>query len=313
MARLMILTDRAPHDPDWKGAVIWRTILSLCETHHEVLVATSKSLDEIPLTHSRLTVIRPVKSWRADQLPKLVRVLMTYQPQVIHAFALQDGGLWPSLTLWPYFSAMCMVIPGLKRYSTVFDSDDCGAGVASWHQNPSRLTAFSPGHSEEFGGQFSRPVEVTPLDLEHEGGRADSANSSDALIPVPVSEWENSEKNLVYVRDLLLRHPEVSLKIVGGWGDWPSTRRREGWQVLGPVAGRVNMGDPLDYRNFVDELRRAGALWLEPLKRKSWKFLLCSQLANQLGKELFVASPLGFELLAGSTANSLSRLYSGSH
>ncbi|MGZ3723236.1 MAG: hypothetical protein ACXVA9_09915 [Bdellovibrionales bacterium] len=309
MARLLILTDRAPDDADWKGALIWRIILSLAESQHEVLVATTLELGDDVITHPRLNIIRPVNSWRIDQLPKLAKVLLTYRPQVIHTFALQDKGLWPAFSLWPYFTGMCAVIPGLKRFSTVFDADDTGKSTANWHQQSTRLTVFSQGHSTEFSMQFERPAEIVPLDLDHEG-HGEPVDPSVALIPTPVSEWKKPEENLRHVRDLLQRHPETTLRIVGGWGDWEPSRRREGWKILGPVAARVNMTQPMNYRAFVGELQTAGAIWLEPLRRNSWKFLLCTRLANQLGKELFIASPLGFELLPGSTANSLSRLYS---
>jgi hypothetical protein len=310
MARVLILTDRGPGDADWKGDLVWRIILSLAESQHEVLVACTQKFDEHPMTHSRLNIIRPVHSWRADQLPKLVRVLMSFQPQVVHTFALQDHGLWPALSLWPYFSGMCAVYPGLKRFSTLFDAHDYeGPASAGWHRQATKLTVFSEGHATELATRFDRPIEIVPLDFEHEPPDGENSGGEGALIPAPVSEWNSPRQNLLHVRELLHRHPELTLKIIGGWGDWPASERREGWKILGSVAGRVHLTEPVDYHALTDELREAGQLWLEPLRRNSWKFLLCMRLASQLGKEFLVASPLGFEWLPGSTANSLSRLY----
>src|SRR4051812_6517722 len=104
MARLLILTDRESDDTDWKARVVWRIIESLAEAHHEVLVASPVAFDQPPVSHPRLNVIRPITSWRIDQLPKLAKVLLTFQPNVVQTFALQDNGLWPKLSIWPYLA-----------------------------------------------------------------------------------------------------------------------------------------------------------------------------------------------------------------
>ena len=307
MTRLLILTDRAPDDADWKGALVWRIILSLCESQHEVLVACTQEFSDYPVSHPRLNIVRPVKSWRVDQLPKLAKLLLSYQPQVIHTFALQDK-FWPALSLWPYFTSFCAAIPGIKRFSTIFDSNDYGKSTFNWHQQATKLTVFSQGHSTELDLEFDREIEIVPLDLDHEI-TVESSDESIALIPSPVSQWKNPEDNLRHVCNLLQRHPEKTLRIIGGWGEWEPSRRREGWKILEPVVARVELTEPMNYHAFVDELRRAGSVWLEPIRRNSWKYLLCTRLSQQLGKDLLISSPLGFELQSGSTANCLSRLY----
>jgi hypothetical protein len=78
---------------------------------------------------------------------------------------------------------------------------------------------------------------------------------------------------------------------------------------LESVAGRVALTEPLGLDQFVEEVQACETVWLQPLHKHSWKFLLSSQLARQLGKKIFLSQPLEFELPSGSTANSLSRLY----
>src|SRR4051812_19155891 len=120
----MVLTDRAPDDPDWKGALAWRIILSLAESHHEVLTVVPMDLERVTYTHPRLEVIRPVTSWSARHLPNLMRTLLLFKPQVIHTFALQPSRRWGPATVWPYFHAACSLIPEIKRVSTFFEESE---------------------------------------------------------------------------------------------------------------------------------------------------------------------------------------------
>jgi len=309
MARLLILTDRTPLDSDWKGALVWKIILSLSESQHEVLVATTCDLESIEVQHPRLTVVKPVTSWRVDQLPKLVKLLLTYQPQIVHAFGLQTENLWPPLSLWPMFAGMCAVMPGVKRFSTLFDARDCGTASMAWHKQATRLTVFNDAASKSLSHLVERPLESVPLDLEVSVSPEQSDEAPLVLVPANVSEWEHPIHGLVHIRDHLNRHPATNFKIVGGWGDWPPSKRKEGWQILEAVASRVHMCEPVSYATFVDMLASADSLWLEPLHRESWKFYLSSGLAEHLKKRVYVSSPARVSAAVGSTANSLSRLY----
>lgn len=312
MARLLVLTDLPPDDTAWKGALTWRIILSLAESHHEVMVLTPVELEKIQITHPRLLVTRPVDSWRVDQLPMIAKVLLTYQPQIIHSFAFQARSGWPSLSVWPYLNAMTKVIPNLRRFSTLFEDADCALRDPSliWHRGSLLTTVFSEQHKARVATRLGGQVEVLPLDLEFKNLESDSQNR-EALIPAPVSEWKSPEHGLKHLAEFLLRYPETSVRIVGGWGDWPQSRRKDGWQILASVAEKVSMTEALSFAKLISELRSKDMMWLEPLCADSWKYLLCSQLALQLNKKIFITSHKRPELMAGSTANSLSRLYSG--
>jgi hypothetical protein len=311
MARIMTLTDCAPDDTGWKGAISWRIIQALAESHHEVLVLTTLDLERIQLTHPRLTVTRPIQTWRVDQLPKLTKILLTYKPQIIHTFALTPSRLWPALTIWPYFNSICALIPGLKRVATLFDAQDASASdpAYKWLEGSKPITVFSEEHRAALSRQLDRSIEVVPLDLESDTGDTKSVVNARILIPAAVSEWQDPHQGLRHLVEYLLRRPETSAQIVGGWGDLPHSERKVGWQILEGVAARVMMLEHLSLKRFLPELEASDELWLEPLRRDSWKFLLCMRLAQQMHKRLFVSSPITLALPSGSTANSLSRLY----
>lgn len=309
MARVLVLTDLNPQDTQWKGAVSWRIIQSLAESQHEVLVVTPLALENITLTHSRLTVTRPISSWRADQMIPLSRVLLRFRPQVIHTFALEPSRMWPNLTLWPYLTALTKMVPKLRRISTLFDEADAPLGHPGfeWHQTADAVTVFCERHRARLEARLKRSIQVVPLEempeiaMEPVVGRV--------LVPAAVSEWTHPETGLQLLAGFCERHPEARPYILGGWGDWTALQRKEGWRLLEKVSERVHMSEELPLAEFSGELRASSALWLEPLAQDSWRYLLSSHLARQMNKQVYLPNEWSPALTRGSTANSLSRLY----
>ncbi len=310
MARLLVLTDRAPNDPDWKGALTWQIILSLAESQHEVLVATPLPLESIELTHPRLTVTRPLNSWRVDQIGKLGRILITYQPEIIHTFALKTERLWPSLTVWPYAAAICKAMPRLRRFSTLFDDDDLQENDANvqWHKDSTAITVFSENHRLRVERALDRPTQILPLEFEL--GKDSLPAGPVCLIPAPVSEWLNPLQSLLRFAKFAAGNPELSFKVIGGWGQWTGRERKEGWRLIGEVGHRVSMLEPLNFDDFRELLLGASSVWLEALDPYAWKFQLAAHLSHELNKKLYYPGSRPTSLETGSTANSLSRLYS---
>jgi hypothetical protein len=294
VARLLVLTDRLDSDPDWKGAVIWQTIMSLAESQHEVLVATPLSLEYIQQTHPRLTVIQPIRSWRVDQLPRLIKTILSYQPQVIHSFALQPSRTLTPLTVWPYLTGMCKALPGVRRVSTFFEVADCARRDPSflWHQSCSIATAFSEAHRQTIALELDRPATRLPLELQSLSG----APATRLVIPAAVSEWQNPTSGLQVLRRRLEENSAVTALVIGGWGDCSPSQRKAGWSELQELGARVKMCAPLSYSDLLEELRQGGEILLDLLPPRSWRYLLISQLLNVNAQ--------------GSTANSISRIYS---
>lgn len=310
MARIAALTDRLPDDTDWKGAFIWRLILALAESQHEVLVLTTEDPAKIPIIHPCLTIARPLEQWRADQLPKLAQVLFQFRPEILHTFALRPQRLWSPFTVWPYLHATVSAFPFVRRYSTLLDADDFDPqdSARSWHQGAHALTVFTAEHAAMAKTLFPKvTVERAPLDFELPDAIPALNHDSDyMLIPSPISDWATPETGLAELARELARNPDLQARIVGGWGDSLASERRRGWETLAAVSGQVQMLESLHLPEFLRLAAGAQSLWLKALKDGSWRNLLARQIAQTLGKE--VRGP-GLENLPGSTANFISRLY----
>lgn len=312
MARVLILTDRHPLDPDWKGAVAWKLILSLSESQHQVLVLTTQDPETISITHPRLTIARPAKTWDARQLPKFLQGILLFRPEVIHTFALKPTRLWKSLSLWPYLHAACRVLPGVQRFSTVFEAGDLPEDDPSWpwHIGSHRTVVFSNEDKRALEGQLTRGTEVSPLEIEALAEFDEPDDSTPyILIPAPVDEWGHPQRDLLILAKYLQENPGVHARVAGGWGDWPTSSRRIAWSKIMDVADRLHMLEPLDFQTLLRTARAARVIWCEPLVKDSWRGLLAAQVAQALNVPLTGGRPA---LAHGSTANFLSRLFAGS-
>jgi hypothetical protein len=273
---LAVIVDRPPDDPEWKGAIAWNIILSLAESQHEVLALTTCDLSEIEISHPRLNMARPAPSFSLRHLPKWLRAIFQFQPEVIHTFALKLQGP-RALTVWPLLESGLSVMPRVRRFSTALSDSD--------------LLPF--------------PAVSAPFELP--SGTATGEKSSTVLIPAAVSEWPRWQESLLLLNEFLMSNRELHVEILGGWGDLPLSDRRNGWQMLENVVQQVHMRDALSFTEFIEAARVSGGIWLRSLPSNSWRALVATYTAKELGLPTWGDLP---ELKTGSTANFLSRLYS---
>lgn len=279
MARLVTICDRAPGDTEWKGAVVWKTILGLAESQHEVLALTPLDPATVDVSHPRLTIVQPAESFSFLRLGRWLRAVFQYQPEIVHTFALRGPERFGA---WPVLAQTLMAFPGVQRYSTVFAEED-----------------YAPF------ARISAPFDAAEFSV---GGDASVVGDAPyVLIPAPVSEWGKPMLDLLLLGDYLEHNPGVDAKIVGGWGDFGLRDRREGWQHFGPLSGRIHMLPDLQFSTFVELARGSRALWLRALRGNSWRAYVSSHVAEVLRLPTIGTTPL---LNSGSAANFLSRLYS---
>ncbi len=304
--RVAVFTDRVEQDPDWKGAYVWQIILGLIESHHEVLVLTNNSQIS-QATHSRLLITHPAPSWSVRYLPRVVQTVLSFKPEVIHTFALRADTRWPSLTIWPFLAALTSVLPNVRCLASLFDSSEHTRHAAqAWYDACHARTVFCTTDQ----GSMHWPVTIVPLDLPWTAGaHSEIAIPSTTLIPAPVSEWENGLEGLRYLREFLIRHPQLTAHIIGGWGNCSASERRQGWQTLGGTGARVLMLPALDFQASLSLIETMDSLWLNPLPPTAFKRLLCEKICELSGKKNFQATPLHFSLMKGCTANAISRMY----
>lgn len=309
MARVLVLTDRLPDDHDWKGAFTWKLILSLAESQHQVLVLTTADTEAIGITHPRLSIGRPAPSWTAQHLPKFLQGILMFRPEVVQTFALKPSKLWPAMTIWPYLNSALRVLPGVKRFSGYFEESDLSEKDPAliWHRGSHAGATFTPSLQRTLSDRFQLRSDVLPLDLELPRQREAGDRTGAILVPAPVGEWSNPDHGLDELARFLRENPESKARIVGGWGELPLLSRREGWGHLLDVADRVKLLEPMALSEFIKEVQAASQVWMKPLGVQSWRHIVASLVAEGLGRKTIGPRII---LNQGSTANSLSRLFS---
>lgn len=316
MARLLVFADRAPGDVEWKGDLVWSTILSLAEAHHEVLAVTPIDLNLLEgISHPRLNLARPAPSFAARFLGRWLRAVLQFQPEIVHSFSLRSdsavqpgsglmAGLIDRISAWPALVQALNAFPRVQRWSTVFDERDFAPfptvrapleleGVLKGRRTDSlKLAPQSDGSLEE-------PTQTRCPDLPF---------PDFIVVPAPVSEWARPQVDLLMLADFLENNSEVGACIVGGWGDFGLRERRDGWESLGSLSARVHLLPELDLLGLSSVARQSRGIWLRALAPSAWRTLVSFQLAELLALPIH-GSP-SRPLPSGSSANFLSRLYS---
>lgn len=311
MARLLALTDRGPDDLDWKGPLTWQIILALAETQHEVLALTTFDAESVEFSHPRLKIARPAQNWSVVHMPAIAQTVIGFNPDVIHTFGLRANPRWPVTTVWPFLTTMCKVLPRVKRVCTLFDERDClpDDSAKEWVEESNQFTVFCESHREMVEQRFERPTELVPFELPTAFRPIDRFLTEHAVIPAPVSEWEDADRGMQLLAEFLHRHPLAQVTITGGWGSRSASQRKHGWLLLGKCAAQVHLTAPLQLHDFLSLIDAADSIWLESLRRDSWKFLVSVKLGVQLNKDVHLSTPLTSPLKEGSMANAISRLY----
>ena len=114
MARIAFFTERLPaggasQETDAIASFSYELMSSLADQQHEVSVYTTYREDEAgPPSHPRLRVLRPFRRWGWLELPRLVPILMEFQPEILHlieprAESLQ--GLTNAMSALPAFTS----------------------------------------------------------------------------------------------------------------------------------------------------------------------------------------------------------------
>ncbi len=89
MARLAFFTERLPSSDRALSVEItgfsYDLMTSLADQQHDVRVfSTYRETDTLPISHARLQIVRPFRSWSWLEIPRLIPILLDFQPEILH-------------------------------------------------------------------------------------------------------------------------------------------------------------------------------------------------------------------------------------
>lgn len=293
MARIAFFTEHLPPDDDPISHFSFDLIQMLAEQGHEIRVySTYRPGEELPSHHPRIQILRPFKSWSWLEIPRLMPLLLDFQPDVFHIIqprleALK--GLTNAMTALPpvarlfgkaaVVSSLYDVLErDLKNYRWLLLASDAITVVNDpqrellekfLEQNkPPRkpqlitlpITTASPAGDHVDPSLMSETLRVF-LDSSHEV----------IFVPGEISEHRETEALFHVLTAGLITDPRSVVVFGGGWGRIPPHERHELMRIFesAHAGARILVTGPLDAVTERLCLARARVVFLASLAVES--------------------------------------------
>jgi hypothetical protein len=121
MARIAFFTETLPPSSDLISGFAYDLMRSLAEQQHEVYVLSTWRPEEVPPSHSRISILRPFRTWNWLEMSQIIPVLFSIRPDILHVIqprAEALSGLTNAMSLLPQLSPF---IGGAKLVSSFYD------------------------------------------------------------------------------------------------------------------------------------------------------------------------------------------------
>lgn len=250
MARLAFFSERLPSADRLNArteeitAFSYDLMLSLADQQHDVRVfSTYRDDDLLPASHPRLQILRPFRRWSWLELPRLMPILLDFQPEILHfiqprneAFSGLTNAMTALPTLAPLIGRPRVVLSLydvrrdqlqknrslLSMAETIIVANRQQADeVAAWFTDKTRQPAIEVVPLPAPESAVSNEREVLPgLD------QLRSLAADLILIPGDLDHQRDLDAVAIALDEILSLNPTCGVVIGGGWGSVSIQRRR---------------------------------------------------------------------------------------
>jgi glycosyltransferase involved in cell wall biosynthesis len=316
MARIAFFSEKLPTESDAQNwaqdvrdpitAFSFGLITSLADQQHEVRVfSTYREGETPPAQHPRLQIIRPFRNWGWLEIPRLIPILLEFQPEIVHIVqprAESLRGLTNALTALPamapvmgkprFVLSLYDVSPqALNRNKTLLSFTDVII-VTNRHQ-ADEITRW-------YNGEKTPLIEIVPLptgETNEATNEIEPLPALDALearckkivlVPGDLTNQRDPVKLVKILNETLSQIPELGVVFAGGWGNLSVLERRtlmREFEDRGHGA-RVLLTGPLSASQEQACLAAAQVVFLAALEQSSLA------LARWIRQSLQAARPL---------------------
>ncbi len=265
MARLAFFTEVLPHSLASREIEIvdysYELMVSLADQQHDVRVfSTYREGDALPPSHPRLQILRPFRKWGWLELPRLIPVLLEFQPDILHFIQPRReafSGLTNATSALPGLASVLGrprivvslydVRPSeLQRNRLLLASADTVI-VANKQQADELARWFEEKPQKPTIEIVSLPTQNSPEEIEVLPG-LDQIDAEDLIfVPGDLDEQKDREALALMLNELLSALPKCGVIFGGGWGRLTVTERRafmRGFEDRGNGA-RILLTGPL--------------------------------------------------------------------
>lgn len=303
MAKIAFFTERLPPDTDPIAGFSFELIRSLADQQHEIRVfSTYREGAELPAKHPRIEILRPFRRWSWLELPRLLPLLLDFQPDVLHMIQPRNeafGGLANAMTAIPGFGPL---IGRPVIVSSFYDLRSENMKAHRWLLMSSDAITVSNDPQLKLIGQYAMGLGRTPhvsilpvpatalLNAAVEPSWPEALMNFSAadwiFVPGDVSEHRDIEQLFKEFAIVLRELPDLAIVFGGGWGRIPRRQRHALMRIFGDNGARVLLTGPLAIEQERMCLSRARLTFTASLPAESL------QLARILREALEVTAPL---------------------
>jgi hypothetical protein len=238
MAKIAFFTERLPPISDAIAEFSYDLIRSLAEQQHEIRVfSTYRPEDSLPPSHPRIEILRPFRSWSLLEVPRLLPLLMDFQPDILHIIQPRAEAL---RGITGAMSALSGLAPLIGRTSVIASFYDLREEdfrrlflILATSHAVTLSTQPQLALAKKFYAKLKRNplLEILPIsgtaprpiaDRVPEALAAFLASSQELIfVPGDVSDHVSSAQLFEELGHVLKKKPESSVIIGGGWGTTP--------------------------------------------------------------------------------------------
>lgn len=299
MARVAFFAERLPPDADPIATFSFELMRALAEQQHDVRVfSTFREGAEMPPSHPRLEILRPFRKWSWLELPRLIPLVLEFQPQIIHIIQPRAEAIAGFTNA---MSALPSLAPLAGRASVITSFYDLHEKNVQSHRmlfSTSDLVTVTNEPQRDlvsnFTAKFKRqpiteilPVpgftlssETTALVTDDEIIQADPAENIRSFldqhqelifVPGDIDLHRAPETLFETLATLLEAFPKTGILFGGGWGSIRSLKRRELMSILERrhLGSRVLLSGPLSNETELLCLRHARIVFTASLPPES--------------------------------------------
>lgn len=254
MARLAFFTERLPPADRARSSseitdFSYDLMTSLADQQHEVRVfSTYREDDTLPASHPRLQILRPFRRWSWLEVPRLIPILLDFQPEILHFIqprAEAFSGLTNAMTALPSLAPLIgrpRIVVSLYDVrkselhknrnllsfcdTVIVANRQQAAEVARWLSETAKSEAVIP-KIEIVALPTVDPVQLT-TEREVMNGLEALQETSKKLILIPgeLDEQRDLDQLAILLNELMSAISDLGVIFGGGWGHVTLNQRR---------------------------------------------------------------------------------------
>jgi hypothetical protein len=272
MSRIAFFTESLPPDEDPISSFSFDLVKTLADQQHEVRVfSTYVEGGSLPAPHSRIEILRPFRNWGWLELPKMLPLLLDFQPDVIHLVQPRAAALrgWTNaMTALPSFSPL-MGRPAivasfydlhekrLKEHRLLLLASDV-VTVSNQPQLELLESFYTSETRSEKKREMKRPLSaIVPISTSMIGTRATEGGdhfvrkfigkwNATLFVPGQIDEQTSPRELFELLAEMLDQNENAAVVFGGGWGEIPQRKRHELMSIFGDAGSRVLISGLLD-------------------------------------------------------------------